>query len=92
MNVNDSECDANEEKENLKKDFFHYRQTLAYMGANVPLQVLCLPKEIENALLSNGCLRVYDLIDRDLRKIKGIGDRRLELLTTRLDEFFTVSI
>ena len=76
----------------MKKDLEHYRKTLYYMGANVPLQVLCLPKAIEKLLLKDGCLRVYDLIDRDLTKIKGLGDRRLDLLTSRLDEFLTVSI
>lgn len=79
-------------KDNLKEDMSHYRQVLSYMEANVPIQVLCLPKVIETALLSDGCLRVYDLFNRDLAKIKGIGRDRLALLTSRLDEFCTISI
>lgn len=77
---------------NPKKDFEHYRKTLMYMGANVPIQVLCLPKAIEKALLKSELLRVYDLISCDLTKIEGIGERRLDLLASRLDEFFTISI
>ncbi len=80
------------EKPNLRQDFDNYRKTLYYMGANVPIQVLCLPKSLEKSLLNEGILRVYDLINRDLTKIEGVGTKRLSLLTSRLDEFFTVSI
>lgn len=80
------------EKPDLKKDLAHWRKLLAYMGANVPIQVLCLPKAVEKSLISEGILRVYDLIDRDLAEIKGIGVTRAELIASRLDEFFTVSI
>lgn len=80
------------QKPDLKKDLYHYRQTLAYMGANVPIQVLCLPKFLEKSLISLGYLRVYDLIGCDLAKIKGLGESRRNLLASRLDEFFTVSI
>lgn len=76
----------------FKKDLSHYRKTLYYMGANVPIGVLCLPSAVEKLLSREGILRVYDLIDRDLTKIKGLGDSRLSLLTSRLDEFFTVGI
>ncbi len=76
----------------LKEDMAHYRRTISYLEANVPIQVLCLPKVIEKALINEGCLRVYDLINRDLGKIKGLGSGRLDLLASRLDEFFTVSI
>jgi len=79
-------------EDRLKEDLAHYRRTICYMEANVPIGVLCLPKVIETALFNDGCLRVYDLINRDLRKIKGLGSRRLDLLTSRLDEFFSVSI
>lgn len=76
----------------FKKDLAHYRKTLAYMGANVPIQVLCLPKALENSLKRAGLVRVYDLISRDLTEIEGVGKSRLELLAARLDEFFTMSI
>ncbi len=79
-------------KEDLKQNIDHYRKTLYYMGANVPIQVLCLPKIVEKSLLKEGFVRVYDLISRDLTEIKGLGSARLDLLASRLDEFFTVSI
>jgi len=79
------------EKEDIKKNLDHYRKTLYYMGANVPIGVLCLP-QIEKALLKAGLLRVYDLISRDLTEIEGIGSARLDLLASRLDEFFTIGI
>ena len=75
-----------------KQDLAHYRMVLSYLEANVPIQVLCLPKVIENALLAEGCVRVYDMLNRDLTKVKGLGRNRLDLLTSRLDEFLTISI
>jgi hypothetical protein len=76
----------------LEEDLAHYRKTLYYMGANVPIEVLCLPKPIENILIISGCLRVYDMLNCDLRKIKGLGSRRIDIITARLDEFLSVSI
>jgi len=76
----------------FKKDMAHYRKTLYYMGANVPLQVLCLPKVIEKLLVSQGYVRVYDLISCDFAEIKGLGESRRDLLAARLDQFLTVSI
>lgn len=78
--------------ENFKKDLAHYRRTICYMEGNVPIQVLCLPNAIEKILIKSGCIRVYDLLNRDLAKIKGLGKGRLPILTASLDEFFTVSI
>lgn len=75
-----------------KKDLAYYRKTLAYMAANVPIQVLVLPKVVEKLLISQGYIRVYDLICCDLTEIKGLGESRRNLLASRLDEFFTVSI
>lgn len=80
------------EKENMLKNLAHYRNILSYMGANVPIQVLCLPKVVEKSLANEGILRVYDLINRDLTEIKGLGQARLDLLASRLDEFFTICI
>lgn len=79
-------------RQRVKEDLAYYRKVLMFMESNVPIQVLCLPSQIENVLLAQGCLRVYDLIHRDLAEIKGIGKSRMSLLTARLDEFFTVSI
>ena len=81
-----------ETEEELKKNLAHYRQVVMYMGANVPIEVLCLPKVIETILFNDGIIRVYDLINRDLTKINGLGKTRREILTSRLDEFLTISI
>jgi hypothetical protein len=76
----------------LKKDVVHYRNVMNYLGCNVPIQVMCLPPEIEKILLKEGFLRVYDLIGHDLTKIKGIGESRRAILEDRLDGFFSISI
>ncbi len=81
-----------DKKRDWQEDLSHYRKILSYMGANVPIQVLCLPKPLEKCLISNGCLRVYDLINRDLAEIKGIGEVKIDLLASRLDEFFSVGL
>ena len=78
--------------EKLKKDLMHYREVLHFMSANVPIQVLCLPKPVENILLREGLVCIYDLLDRDLAKIKGLDRQRVSLLTSRLDEFFAISL
>lgn len=78
--------------EDIKQNLMHFRRLLSYMGANVPIQVLCLPKQTEKLLIREGFLRVYDLINFDLSKIKGIGQARLDLLAARLDEFFTICV
>ena len=81
-----------ESKNSLDEDLAHYRNVLRYLGGNVPIQVMCLPSVIENALIADGCLRVYDLFNRDFTKIKGLGRNRIDLLRSRLDEFISVQI
>ena len=70
----------------LKKNLAHYRKLMDFMACNVPITVLCLPSVIERALAAADCIQVYDLLDRDLSKIKGIGNERLAILTARLNE------
>lgn len=77
-------------KEEVLKKFEDYRKTLNYMAADAPIQILCLPTVIENALLNHGCLRVYDLFDCDFVEIKGLGVSRIRDLTTCLDQFFSM--
>lgn len=74
----------------LLESLQNYRKMVSYMSADVPVGVLCLPKDIEKILINQGFLRVYDLIGTDLTKIKGIGKIRIRNLTTRLDEFLAV--
>ena len=77
-------------KDILKKNFERYRKILRYMEADLPIQCLCLPKIIENKLIAAGCLRVYDVIDLDLTKIKGLGDSRRAIITSSLNQFVTM--
>ena len=74
----------------IKKEFERYEKVMKFLECDVPIQVLCLPKVIEKCLLNAGCLRVFDMIDRDLAKIKGLGKARRALLRTRLNEFFPI--
>ena len=74
----------------LLESLDNYRKTMSYMCGDAPIEVLCLPKVIETILISNGCLRVYDLFDRDLTEIKGMGCGRIRQLTARLDEFLPI--
>lgn len=89
---NSENIDQSLVNERLKVDFQHYRQILAFLGANVPIGVLCLPLSFETLLRKQGIERVYELMGRDLSEIKGLGKRRIDLLTSRLDEFFAISI
>lgn len=77
-------------KEEIQRGFKAFKNTLAVMSGDAPISVLCLPKQIENALIQADCFRVYDLLERDLTKIKRLGPIRLRNLTSRLDEFFAV--
>ena len=77
-------------KEEVLKKFSEYRKTIAYMAADAPIGILCLPPVIMNALLAHGCLRVYDLFNMDFTKVKGLGVSRIRDLTACLDQFFSM--
>jgi hypothetical protein len=77
-------------KEEVLQRFSDYRKTIAFMAADAPISILCLPRVIENALLAHGCLRVYDLLNCDFTEIKGLGAVRIRNLTARLDEFLAM--
>ena len=74
----------------LDKSIKNYRNTLKFMAADVPISMLCLPKTIESILVSNGCLRVYDIFNMELTKIKGLGDIRIREITLRLENFLSI--
>ena len=77
-------------KEEVLKKLSEYRKTIAYMSADAPITILCLPHVIEKALLDHGLLRVYDLFDVDFTKVKGLGSVRIKRLTSCLDQFFSI--
>lgn len=75
---------------NLDKSLKNYRQNLKYLGGDAPISLLCLPDNLVKVLANNGIYRIYDLFDRDLTEIEGIGPIRLRDLTTRLDQFLAM--
>lgn len=77
-------------QEQIVKKFKDYRNTINYMAADAPIETLCLAPAIEKALLDHGLLRIYDLLDCDLTKVKRLGVRRIDLLTTSLNQFFSM--
>ncbi len=77
-------------RDEVLRKYRDYSKTMAYMAADAPVEVLCLPKTLQNILLDNGFLRVYDLFDMDFTKIKGLGVVRARDLTTRLNEFLSM--
>lgn len=82
----------NKVTEELKKTVTYYKKNLKYMAADAPIEVLCLPKRIENCLNKAGCIRIYDIFDLDLTKIKGLGNIGCRDLTSALDQFLAMSI
>lgn len=77
--------------EKLKESYDQYKTNMLFLSTDIPIASLCLPKSLLGILTRNGCQRVYDIFDLDLTKIKGIGVKRRILLTSRLDEFISVS-
>lgn len=88
-NINDKQM--KKIAKNLDKSIKNYRRILMFASSDAPISLLCLPKIIETILTNHGCLRIYDLFDRDLGEIKGLGETRLRHLTTRLNEFIAMS-
>lgn len=77
-------------RDQVLKKFDDYRITLNYMAADAPIGVLCLPTATEKILIDNGFLRIYDVFNVDLTKIKGLGVVRIRDLTSRIDQFLSM--
>lgn len=77
-------------REEIAKKFVEYRKSILFMAGDAPIETLCLPKVIENALLAHGCLRIYDLFDCNFTEIKGLGISRIRDLTSCLDQFVSM--
>lgn len=76
-----------EYKVNLKQDYENYKKNLSYIEADAPIQVLCLPKAIENILIKNRLSRVFDLRIESLKGIKLLGNKRLDLILHAVNRF-----
>ena len=77
-------------KEELRKKFSDYQTTMKFMLADAPIEILCLNPTIEKILLDQGFLRIYDLFNVDLIKVKGLGAVRIRHLASSLDKFFSM--
>jgi hypothetical protein len=91
--INDNleiDLDMDKLKKELKKSFDDYQTTMRFMLADAPIESLCLNPKLEAILLNEGFLRIYDLFNVDLVKVKGLGVVRIKELTTRLDQFFSM--
>lgn len=99
-NVNDKEDRVNNNfehdmkmqkiREEVLKKFSEYRTTLNFMVTDAPISILCLPTATEKALISHGCLRIYDLFNCDFVEVKGLTESRIRDLTACLDKFFSM--
>lgn len=86
----ENDLDMAKLKEELRKKFSEYQTTMKFMLADAPIEILCLNPKIEKILTDEGFLRVYDLFNVDLIKVKGLGVVRVKELTARLDQFFSM--
>lgn len=82
--------EVNKINKEVLESFDRYKKSLTYMSADIAIEALCLPKPIEKILLRNGIKRIYDIIDLDLTKIKGLGRIRRWQLTASLNQFLTM--
>lgn len=57
---------------------------------DVPIQVLCLPENINKILIKNNILRIVDLRRIDLERVKGLGSKKIGLIQFRLSQFVFV--
>lgn len=69
----------------------NYRNIIMYLGGDMPLGVLCLPKKTEKLLVQGGIERIYDLFNFDLTKIEGLHSNAIRDLTARLNQFLAIS-
>lgn len=78
--------------EELTQSVLRYRNIMNRLEADVDIRSLCLPKKIENKLLRMGCLRILDVIDLDLTKVKGIGPRTRGILHSSINQFLSMGL
>jgi transcription-repair coupling factor (superfamily II helicase) len=77
-------------KEEVIKKFAEYEQSVKYMAADAPISILCLQKAVENKLIENNILRVYDLFNMDLAKVEWLNASGVRHLTASLNQFLAM--
>jgi len=86
----EEQMQLNKIREEVLKRYDDYRKTISFLATDAPIEILCLPKTIENILICNKFLRVYDLLNMDFTKVKGLGVRRCRDLASCLDQFIAM--
>ena len=77
-------------RKEILKSLSDYRDTISFLAADAPIQVLCLPKKVEKILSDGGYVRVVDIFNMDLTKIEGLDAIMIRNLAARLNEFLSV--
>jgi len=91
VNVNFvNEAKMQQIREELILRYAEYHKTMAYLSADAPIEILCLPKTLETILLKNGFNRVYDIVNVDFTKIKGLGVVRAGQLASCVNQFLAM--
>lgn len=92
MNGENNKLIMKRELAKINKDFVeslkNYHINMKKSELDAPLEVLCLPKDIMNILERHGLIRVVDIFDLDLTKIKGLGKYRIAYINSKFQEFF----
>ena len=76
----------------LRDDLTMYRIALNCEVADVPIETLCLPKEINTILRKNNLSRVCDLFGVKPEAINGIGRKRANIIAKALRVFMSYDI
>ena len=90
MSVNETIDLRGEIKNRLVSDWTNYQKLIYSLSLDGPIGALCLPARIERELIRSGCLRIYDMVDRDFVEIETLTERELALVRTRVDEFLAM--
>ena len=79
------------ETQRIKHDFLknleNYKKYIHEASLDIPVETLCLPKSINKILIRNGLNRVKEIAAADLTKVKGLGEKSIEIIRFRIDEF-----
>ena|SRR5271170_4211612 len=86
----DEQMQLSKIREEVLKRYDEYRKTISFLATDAPIGILCLPKTIETILICNKFLRVYDLLNMDFTKVKGLGVRRCRNLASSLEQFIAM--
>lgn len=86
-----TDADAQKINKKLLESLENYNKMINHSVCDMPIGCLCLDEKIESILFKNGFRRIFDLVDTDLTKIKGLGKIRIGKITAGLNKFFSVS-